>query len=246
MAAVLSCGPEALLGCRSAAQLWGLVDRPPPAIEIVVPAHVIRRRPGIRVRRQTHLSSEDRDERRGIPVTSPTATLIDLAAQAGRERTEAAVNAADRLGLIDPEELRAVLAAISPRPGLRVLREILGRHTFTRTDSALERQFLRLVRKVGLPMPKTQAQVNGFRVDFHWPQLGLVVETDGLRYHRTPAQQARDLRREQVHAAAGLATLRFSAAQVRDEPARVRATLAAVVARLQEELNLEASSPLQG
>jgi very-short-patch-repair endonuclease len=59
-----------------------------------------------------------------------------------------------------------------------------------------------------------------------------VVETDGLRYHRTPAQQAGDRRRDQAHAAAGLATLRFSHAQVRFEPSHVRETLTAVARRL--------------
>jgi very-short-patch-repair endonuclease len=34
--------------------------------------------------------------------------------------------------------------------------------------------------------------VNGYRIDFYWPDLELVVETDGLRYHRTPEQQAKD------------------------------------------------------
>jgi very-short-patch-repair endonuclease len=77
--------------------------------------------------------------------------------------------------------------------------------------------------------------VNGFRVDFYWPQLGLVVETDGLRYHRTPAQQARDRRRDQVHAAAGLTTLRFTAAQVRFERDVVGSTLATVAKRLTAE-----------
>jgi very-short-patch-repair endonuclease len=69
-------------------------------------------------------------------------------------------------------------------------------------------------------------------VDFHWPDLGLVVETDGLRYHRTAAQQTRDRLRDQAHAAAGLTTLRFTHAQVRYEPEHVRATLAKVARRL--------------
>ncbi len=81
-------------------------------------------------------------------------------------------------------------------------------------------------------MPKTQQRVNGFKVDFYWPELGLVVETDGLRYHRTPAQQARDQLRDQAHTAAGLTPLRFSHAQVRFGPERVRVTLAAVARRL--------------
>ena len=46
--------------------------------------------------------------------------------------------------------------------------------------------------RAGLPKPLTQQWLHGFRVDFYWPELGLVVETDGLRYHRTAAQQARD------------------------------------------------------
>jgi very-short-patch-repair endonuclease len=61
----------------------------------------------------------------------------------------------------------------------------------------------------------------------------LVVETDGLRYHRTPIQQGRDRERDQVHAAAGLTSLRFTHAQVKSEPGRVTATLVAVARRLQ-------------
>jgi very-short-patch-repair endonuclease len=83
-----------------------------------------------------------------------------------------------------------------------------------------------------MPDPFTGAMVNGFEVDFHWPELGLVVETDGLRYHRTPAQQARDRLRDQAHTAAGLTTLRFTHAQVRFEARHVAQTLEAVVRRL--------------
>jgi very-short-patch-repair endonuclease len=81
-------------------------------------------------------------------------------------------------------------------------------------------------------MPRTQTVVNGARVDFFWPDLGLVVETDGLTYHRTPAQQAKDRRRDQLHTAAGLTCLRFTNAQIRRERQAVASTLQAVVARL--------------
>ena len=74
--------------------------------------------------------------------------------------------------------------------------------------------------------------VNGYEVDFFWPELGLVVETDGLLYHRTPAQQNRALRRDQAHTAAGMTPLRFSHAQVKHEPSYVRAKLATVAKRL--------------
>jgi len=100
------------------------------------------------------------------------------------------------------------------------------------TDSELERRFLPLVDQAGLPRPLTQQRLNGFKVDFFWPGLGLVIETDGLRYHRTPAEQARDRLRDQTHTAAGLTQLRFTHAQVRYEAAHVRRTLAAIAHRL--------------
>ncbi|HYG96295.1 MAG TPA: DUF559 domain-containing protein [Solirubrobacterales bacterium] len=71
-----------------------------------------------------------------------------------------------------------------------------------------------------------------FEVDFYWPDLGLVVETDGLRYHRTPAEQARDRFRDQAHTASGLTQLRFTHEQVRYEPDYVRGILAQTASRL--------------
>jgi very-short-patch-repair endonuclease len=229
MAAVLSCGPAALLSHRSAAALWSLLP-PTPTLEVAIPSSAVRRRPGIRIYRRSWLTAENRRLVDGIPVTDPVSTLIDLAAGAGRVQLERAINEADRLDLIDPEALRAAIDPVPRRPGLGRLRALLDR--YTATDSGLERRFLSLVRSTGLPPPKTQARVGGFRVDFFWPQLGLVVETDGLRYHRTPAQQANDRQRDQVLAAAGLSTLRFAEAQVRLEPDRVRRTLVAVAHRL--------------
>jgi very-short-patch-repair endonuclease len=62
--------------------------------------------------------------------------------------------------------------------------------------------------------------------------LGLVVEADSLRYHRTPAEQARDRLRDQTHAAAGLTPIRFSHGQIRFEPGHVCAVLRRVAERL--------------
>jgi very-short-patch-repair endonuclease len=78
----------------------------------------------------------------------------------------------------------------------------------------------------------TQHWLHGFRADFYWPELGLVVETDGLRYHRTPARQGRDRVRDQALTAAGLTILRFTHAQVRYAAKHVEATLRRVVRRL--------------
>jgi very-short-patch-repair endonuclease len=150
----------------------------------------------------------------------------------GRRSLEAAVNEADKLDLTDPERLRAALDGYAGCRGVGQLREVLDRRTFALTDSELERRFLPIARSAGLPLPRTGQRLNGFKVDFFWPDLGLVVETDGLRYHRTPAQQTRDRLRDQAHTAAGLTPLRFTHAQVRYEPRQVRSTLAAVARRL--------------
>jgi very-short-patch-repair endonuclease len=167
----------------------------------------------------------------GIPVTTPVQTLVDLAGEMDDRRLERAVNEADRLDLVDPETLLSALDDYPARRGIGRLRSLLGAHVFRLTDSELERRFLRLVRKAGLPIPQTGARLNGFVVDFYWPQFGLVVEADGLRYHRTPAQQARDRERDQAHTAAGLTQLRFTHAQVAREPVRVGQTLRAVIRR---------------
>jgi very-short-patch-repair endonuclease len=227
MAAVLSCGPGAALSHRSAAALWGLAgDR--PSIDVTVPAGARRDRPGIVI----HGAAREVRRRYAIPVTSPTCTLIDLAATLDADDLEAAINEADKRDLIDPERLRKELDRRTGRHGVKALRRVLDRRTFTLTDTKLERRFLPLAQAAGLPKPLTQIHLNGYRVDFWWPDLKLVVETDGLRYHRTPAEQTRDRVRDQVHAAAGLTPLRFTRAQVAFDRAHVRATLAAVAARL--------------
>jgi very-short-patch-repair endonuclease len=236
MAAVMSCGSEAVLSHTSAAALLRISDGGQAPIVVTVPLHVRRLRPGIEVYRRA-LGDAERTCIEGIPVTTVRRTLIDLAQQLGRNQLEATINAADKYDLTDPEALRAGLEEYAGRRGVVRLREALDRRTFALTDSQLEREFLPIARRAGLAMPQTGRQVNGFRVDFFWPDLGLVVETDGLRYHRTPAQQARDRLRDQAHAAAGLTPLRFTHAQVRYESGYVRATLAAVARRLRRDGN---------
>jgi very-short-patch-repair endonuclease len=231
MAAVLSCGDGAALSHVSGAALWGIRPFLDGAIHVSVPVRRRARGPRLVVHRRKGLTERDITRRHNIPVTSPIATLIDIAPTLTRDQLEGAINEADRRGLADPDRLRSALDDAVRRPGTAILRDVLDRRTFTLTDSQLERRFLPLARKAGLPRPETQQWVNGFKVDFYWPDLGLVVETDGLTYHRTPAQQAADRLRDQTHAAAGLTPLRFTRAQVKFEPDHVRATLRAVARR---------------
>jgi very-short-patch-repair endonuclease len=232
MAAVLACGPGAALSHRSAAAFWGFGLETGRGADVSVPEFSSHHPPGVSVHRRRCLGPKDLDVLRGIPVTGPIRTLVDIAAQIDRRALERAVNEADRLDLTDPEALREGLGSFRGQRGVARLRDLLDRRTFRMTDSELERRFLPLVDACGLPRPLTRTFVNGFRVDFLWPDLGLVVETDGLRYHRTPAEQARDRVRDQAHSAGGLTPLRFTHAQVRHEPEHVRATLRAVAFRL--------------
>ena len=232
MAAVLACGAGALLSHRSAAALWGIRPDRSRLVEVSLRTTSGRVRAGIAIHRRPVLRDADRSIRDGIPVTSPVQTLVDLAARLGREGTERAVNEADRLDLVDPVRLRAELEDHRGEPGVARLRQLLDRRTFRLTRSRLERLFLPLAERAGLPVPLTKQWVNGFEVDFFWPELGVVVETDGLRHHRTPAQQAKDRLRDQAHTAAGLIQLRFTHEQVRYEPRHVLGILRATAAHL--------------
>lgn len=233
MAAVLSCGSGAVLSHGSAAALWKIRSERETRIHVTLPSTADRRQPGIVLHRRARFVVADATRCRGIPVTSTTRTLLDLSTNVSASALEAAVNEADKLDLAHPDVLRSELESRAGQPGVRPLRALLDRATFTLTESELERLFLRISRRAGLGKPQTQAHVNGFRVDFYWPELGLVVETDGLRYHRTPSHQARDRLRDQAHAAAGLAHLRFTHWQVRYDVQRVERTLRAVASRRQ-------------
>lgn len=236
MAAVLACGRGALLSHRSAAGLWGIL-RPfyNVDLEVVVPRARTPRHEGISVHRRSSLTSAHRRVVDGIPVTDAVTTIVDLATCVNDGLLIRAVNQADRLELVNAEGLRAALEREQSRPGVGRLRSLLDRQGAAFADTLLELRFLDLVRAAGLPEPELQAYVNGYRVDFYWSQLGLVVETDGPRDHRTPSQQTRDRRRDHEHAVEGLTPLRFTEAQVRYEPGHVRATLAAVARRLGRE-----------
>jgi very-short-patch-repair endonuclease len=221
MAAVLSCGEGAALSHRSAAALLGIGSELRGRIDVSVRGRHGLRRPGLLVRGRSRLAPEDIEPSDGIPVTSPVRTLIDLTTELDIIAIERAVNDADKRDLIDPENLRAALDHCSGEPGVKPLRELLDRLTFRLSDSDLEIYFRRILRAGKLPMPLSKHHVNRFEVDFFWPDFGLVVETDGLRYHRTPSTQIRDARRDRAHIMAGMTPLRFTHYEVRYEPKRV-------------------------
>jgi predicted transcriptional regulator of viral defense system len=232
MAAVLICGPEAVLSHRSAAALLGFGEEHPGYIEISIRRHGRPRCPGIRTHDRPGLWNRDVEVHLGIPVTSPVRTFLDLATVTGPVTLERAINEADKLDVIDADSLRKALDDHPGQPGICLLRHVLDKDTFRLSDDELERLFRPLAAAAGLPAPLTKHMVNKFEVDFFWPDLGLVVETDGWRYHRTPSAQTRDALRFQVHVANGLTPLRFSHYQVKYEPRHIREILTKTVANL--------------
>ena len=86
-----------------------------------------------------------------------------------------------------------------------------------------------IARRAGLPKPESQANLNGRRVDFYFRELGIVVEANSLRFHRTPSQQANDARRTQAHIMAGLLPIPFTHYQITYDAREVERTLRAVV-----------------
>jgi very-short-patch-repair endonuclease len=231
MAAVLASGSGAALSDDSAGELYGIRPRHRSPIHVSVIGRQPRRR-GIKVHRRSGFKVV---RHRGIPVTSIIDTLVDLATTLDDDELERAVNEAVNRNLTDPERLRRAVAAMRHRPGARTLARLLDRGTYAVTESRLEQRFLRVAREAGLPKPQTQRHLEGGRVDFFWPALGLIVEADSLRYHRTPAQQAADVLRDQKHAGAELTPLRFTHWQIFFDAAHVQTILVRVTERLAGE-----------
>jgi very-short-patch-repair endonuclease len=227
MASVLASGRSAVVSDEPAGALWG-IWRYTAALVVSVPASERPRNPGIRVHRRAHIYATTHQR---IPVTTPAATLVDLAARHPRSEIEAAVNEADIRGVITVQALREELDRMPRMPGLAKLKATIDRKTFSFTRSGLERAFLPIARRAGLTNLLTRVYVNGYEVDFYEPDLGLVIETDGGTFHRTPAQQAADRRRDHAHLAAGMTPLRFTHGQVRYERAYVFETLTTIAAR---------------
>jgi hypothetical protein len=117
MAAVLSCGPHAVLSHQTAAALWEIRATRDLTIHLSLPPVTQHRRKNMVVHRRSLVGTE-LSRHRGIPVTSPVCTLIDLATSLDRDPLEAAINEANKLNLVDPERLRSALDQVGRRPGV--------------------------------------------------------------------------------------------------------------------------------
>ncbi|MBA2522588.1 MAG: DUF559 domain-containing protein [Solirubrobacterales bacterium] len=232
MAAVLTSAEAAVLSHLSAGLLWGILDRAGGHIHVLVAGPSSHRRPGLVMHRTRHLPLEHRAECHAIPVTTPLRTLLDLAAILHPTRLRFAVEAADRLNLLDVPSLNAMCDASPRRRGGGVLRRIAAeqRGPVGATKSPPERLFLRLCIRRGLPMPKVNARLEGYEVDFHWPDANLVVEIDSYTYHRSWAQRQRDIARDAHLKVCGHDVLRYVEDQLLEDEDAVFTQIEAMLA----------------
>jgi very-short-patch-repair endonuclease len=162
-----------------------------------------------------------------IAVTCPARTLVDLAATVQVRQLEAAVDRALTRGISSLAAVDRYIAdrRLAHRPGVGRLRRLIADRTEGVPSEELEREFLRLVRRVRLPKPVRQQPQGRFRIDFAYPDLLIAIEVDGWNSHGTPAALAADLKRQNALVLRGWTILRFTWRQLIDMPDDVAATI---------------------
>lgn len=209
-------GPDAIVSHEAAAKLHGFDRFGREVLEFTVRR---RRRGAFFLDATIHTSlvlpESDIVVVDGLRATHPIRTIIDLAALRIREvRLEAAVDSAVRLDLASLDDIARRLQQLrgSGRRGVRRLDRVLvtsGGHTF------LERAFLKLIHDAGLPRPEPQVEhrrdgVHIARVDFLFPDHGVVVEVSGGRGHSSASDRAKDARRRNELQHLGRVVLEFT------------------------------------
>jgi hypothetical protein len=220
-------GPTAVVSHASAARLRGFDRFDDEVVELtVLRGHRGRALPSIDSTVHTTLYRTRRDTSRvaNLPVTSAERTILDLARSGTPTiKVEAAIDSAVRLRITTLDRIIDRISVVegSARWGVAQLDALLitsGGHTL------LERLFLKLMRRAGLPRPVPQVvhRKDGrhvARVDFLFENVGLVVEVSGGRGHSSPSERAKDARRRNELQRLGRTAVEFTYEQVtRDAP----------------------------
>ncbi len=210
LAAVLACGPGALLSHRSAGAAHDLLRHFAP-IEVTAP----RSREGhggFVLHRSRCVVSQDRTELHAIPTTSVARTLVDLADILTEKRLADALHEAEVQRLFDLNAIESTLARLPGRRGRHRLRRVLSQYGSgpQRTRSEAERRFLELIARHDLPPPESNVQRAGYELDFLWPGAGLGVEVDGEAFHHTVRAYHSDRRRDRELAVIDIQVIRVT------------------------------------
>jgi very-short-patch-repair endonuclease len=214
LAAVRACGEGALLSGRAAGYLWGLLKGTAPDAEVTAPSE--RRVEGVKTRRARRAKREA-TMWRGIPVTTPARTLVDLAAVLDETGLARACHEASTRHHTTPRQVEAVLARRPKTKGAGKVRAVL-RGDINVTLSKLESRFLERLKAAELPLPQTNRPAGGRRVDCRWPKQRLTVELDSYRYHHTRHAWEQDRRRDREAHARGDQIRRYTWTDVEADP----------------------------
>jgi len=229
MAAVLACGPGAVLSHRSAARAWGIAPAGSGRPEVICePSRRIER--ARIVSHRVVLAPDEKDEIDGIPVTSVFRTIFDLAAVGTRREVERAYHEAEVQRLTDRVSLPVLLERYPGHRGAATVRAILGaREPAGITRSELEERFVALLDAHRLARPRLNAHLalrgRFFEVDCLWERERLIVELDGAAVHGTHRAFHRDRGRDRVLLAHGFRVSHITWAQLADEPTEIVADL---------------------
>jgi predicted transcriptional regulator of viral defense system len=233
MAAVLACGPGAVLSHRSAAALWGMLNPGSHAIEVTTPRKSRSR--GAIHRHFAVLPADETTTERGIPVTTVPRTLFDLAATSSADVVEHALRESEYRRLHDRLSLPDLLARYPRRRGAPTVREALRRRRDLpagRVRSWLELEFLPFLRRNGLPRPQLNVwlEVGGrwIQVDCLWSGKA-VVELDGFAAHGTRTAFREDRARDRRLRVAGYEVTRIAPEQFEAEPEEIATDLRALL-----------------
>lgn len=221
MAAVLACGPGAVLSHRSAAALWGLLNVSTQP-EVTRPGR-FRKRPGI----AAHFGAVPADERtvrEGIPVTSVPRAILDLAGLGARRQVQRVMYEAEVRQLTDEFSVPDLLARYPRRAGAPLLQELLTDGPAVRGTpiNRIEDRFADLLDQHNVPQPRFNPHLSvagrQFRPDCLWQQDKLLVELDGAAVHGTRKAFEGDRERDRILLAAGYRTMRVTWRQLEREP----------------------------
>jgi len=231
LAAVLACGPDALLSHRSAAWLLGISRYGPAPLHVTSPLPR-KPRPPIRLHHSRILALEDRTLEDGIPVTAVPRTLLDCAAESRLSHLRRMLERGEELKVFDLRQIEHLLDRSGRHAGRGRLRQAIALYQpvpFTR--SGFERQFLEAVLRAGLPRPATNFVEAGFELDVYWPEHRFAVELDTYATHGTNAAFERDHLRDEDLMLAGIEMVRVTDVRFYREPKAVLNRVATLLAR---------------
>jgi very-short-patch-repair endonuclease len=132
------------------------------------------------------------------------------------------VERAEDLELFDLRAVEELLDRTIGHHGQGRLRRAIALYrpsSFTR--STLEKRFLELCLKAGLPQPRTNFVVHGFELDCYWPEFRFAVELDVFETHGTRAAFERDRLRQEDLLLHGIAMTRVTGPRLEREPREV-------------------------